>query len=53
MKHGNVHYWKIPLGEIQYGRMSGKIVVWFMRRCFVVRKPDYGKFEYRTRKAEK
>lgn len=52
-KHGNVYYWRIPFGEIQYGRMSGKIVIWFMRRSYMVRKPDYDKFQYRTRRGNR
>lgn len=35
-RHGYKIYIRIPGGEIQYGRLTGRVVVWFCRRRYIV-----------------
>lgn len=37
MRLKNKYYWRIPGGEIQYGRLSHTITIWFRRRAYHVK----------------
>lgn len=40
IRKGNKYYWKIPGGEIQYGLISRCLRVWFLRKCYTLKKPN-------------
>jgi hypothetical protein len=52
VRRGNVSYWRIPGGELQYGHFSGKIHLWFRGRGYRIRKADYARFERKLKEAE-
>lgn len=38
MRYINKTYIRIPGGEVQYGHITGRMVVWFRRRLYVLRR---------------
>jgi hypothetical protein len=45
VRHGNKYYWKIPGGEIQYGLISRCLRVWFLRKCYTLKRPNRARIE--------
>lgn len=42
---GNKSYWWVPGGEIQYGHLSGSLVIRFRGKTYRARRPNYRRFE--------